>query len=338
LNPSDPPAGPGPDQAGVPEPPARAGTSTFTIEGRSAPALFVVGWIATLAGIAMVSIAILSGGTPASRILLVVGLIALGVGLIAAAGSQGIERRARGVLPYVGPSPFLVLAAVVPVTALAGLVVGIPFALLDVPLDGPFGALLGVSLQVLVYVGLLRLLVVDTGALDWPAMGVRRLDARAVLDILGGALWALPVVFATGVLGAVLFQLVPVRPDSPLPPTGTATGLALSLLAGMIVAPFGEEVLFRGFATTAWVRARGTVPGIVLGALVFAFAHIIAVSGVSALDAFQGAMVAFIGRLPIALALGWIFVRRGTIWASFGLHAAFNGILLVVAELAASGR
>jgi membrane protease YdiL (CAAX protease family) len=27
-----------------------------------------------------------------------------------------------------------------------------------------------------------------------------------------------------------------------------------------------------------------------------------------------------------------LFVRRGTIWASFGLHAAFNAILLVIAE------
>jgi len=339
LNPSDPPTDPGSDEAGVPPPlPARPGSSTFTIEGRSAPGLFVVGWIATLAGLAMVSIAILSGGTTTSRILLVVGLIPLAVGLIAGAGSQGIERRARGVLPYVGPSPFLVLAAVVPVTALAGLVVGIPFALVDVSLDGPFGALLGVTIQAGVYVGLLRLLVVDTGALDWLAMGVRRVDARAIGDVLGGALWALPVLFVTGVLGAVLFQAIPVRPESPLPPTGTAIGLALSLLAGMIVAPLGEEILFRGFATTAWVRGRGIIPGVVLGALVFAFAHIIAVSGDTATEAFQGALVAFLGRLPIALALGWIFVRRGTIWASFGLHAAFNGILLVVAELAASGR
>ena len=38
-------------------------------------------------------------------------------------------------------------------------------------------------------------------------------------------------------------------------------------------------------------------------------------------------------RIPIALALGWVFLRRGTVWASFGLHAAFNGILLVVAEV-----
>ena len=124
LNPTDPPAGPGPDEAGAP--PTRPGTSTFTIEGRSAPGLFVVGWIATLVGLGCVTIAILSGGTSAARILLVVGLIPLSIGLIAGAGSQGIERRIRGRLPYVGPSPFLVLAAVVPVTALAGLLVGVP--------------------------------------------------------------------------------------------------------------------------------------------------------------------------------------------------------------------
>src|SRR4029078_7658335 len=53
LNPSDPPTDPGSDQAGVPPPlRARPGSSTFTIEGRSAPGLFVVGWIATLAGLA----------------------------------------------------------------------------------------------------------------------------------------------------------------------------------------------------------------------------------------------------------------------------------------------
>ncbi|MFL5673868.1 MAG: hypothetical protein ACJ779_02585, partial [Chloroflexota bacterium] len=199
MTPSDPPAGPGPDEAGAPPLPVRPGSSTFTIEGRSAPGLFVVGWAATLVGLAMISIAILSGGTSASRILLVVGLVPLSLGLIAGAGSQAMDRRARGRLAYVGPSPFLVLAAVVPVSALAGLVVGIPFALFHVPLDGPFGALLGVTIQVVVYVGLLRLLIVDTGALDWLSMGLRRFDRRAMGDIVGGALWALPVVFVTGV-------------------------------------------------------------------------------------------------------------------------------------------
>ena len=33
-------------------------------------------------------------------------------------------------------------------------------------------------------------------------------------------------------------------------------------------------------------------------------------------------------RLPVALALGWVFVRRRSIWAAIGLHAAFNAVLL----------
>ena len=136
------------------------------------------------------------------------------------------------------------------------------------------------------------------------------------------------------VVSRLLLGIFPVQPVSPLPPTGEPVGFALSLLAGVIVAPFGEEILFRGFGTTAWVRGLGRWPGLVLAALVFAFAHVLTVNGTNAGDAFGLAVVGFGTRVPIALALGWIFVRRGTIWASFGLHAAFNGILLVLAEVA----
>jgi membrane protease YdiL (CAAX protease family) len=165
-------------------------------------------------------------------------------------------------------------------------------------------------------------------------MAVRRLDRTALMELAGGALWALPVVLLTGIVASVLLYVIPVEPVSPLPPTGTAPGFALSLLAGVVVAPFGEEILFRAFATTAWVRALGIRRGVILGAVVFAFAHVVTVSSSSAGDAVQLMVVAFFGRIPISLALGWLFVRRGTIWASFGLHAAFNGLLLVLAEVA----
>jgi membrane protease YdiL (CAAX protease family) len=315
--------------------PARLGTGTFTIEGRSAPALFVVGWLATLIGIGLIAVGIMSSDTNAARIILIiVGLILLSVGLIAGAGSQAIERRVRGRLPYQGPSPFLVLLASVPISLLAVLVASVPLSLAGVALDGPFGALVSVTIQAAVYIGLVRLLVVDAGALDWAAMGVQRPDRRALVEGLGGALWAIPVVFVTGIVVSILLQAVPVEPVSPLPPTGSNLGFALSLLAGVVIAPFGEEILFRAFATTAWVRGLGVTRGVVLGALVFAFAHVLTISGSSAGDAFQQAFVAFAGRVPIALALGFLFVRRRTVWASFGLHAGFNGFLLVIAEIA----
>lgn len=311
------------------------GASTFTIEGRTVPALFVLGWLASLLGLGLVLVGVLAGGGPASLGLIVVGLLLLSIGLISAAGSQGIERRARGALGYAGPSPILVFVASIPISILVLTVFAVPLNLVGIALGGPPGALLSVVIQAIVYIGLIRLLVVDTGALDWRAMGVRALDRAAIAEIAAGAVWALPVIAATVVVSIVLVAIFQVTPESPLPPTGEAAGFALSLVAGVIVAPFGEEVLFRGFATTAWVRGVGVRQGVLRAALVFALAHVLTTSGTSAGNALALAVVGFGGRVPIALALGWLFVRRKTIWASFGLHAAFNAFLLVIAEAAA---
>jgi membrane protease YdiL (CAAX protease family) len=331
----------GPSPAGPSDDPSSAGAgqlgmTTFTIEGRSAPALFVVGWLASVLGLGLVLVAAMSGGGPAWLGLVLVGLVLLSVGLVAAAGSQGIERRARGMEGYAGPSPLLVFAAAIPVSVLAVIGIGLPLGVLGVPLDGPGGALLSVVIQAVVYIALVRLLVVDTGALDWRAMGLRRVDAAAIGELIGGGLWAAPVIVATIPVSLVLLAIFPVTPESPLPPTGEAVGFALSLVAGALVAPFGEEVLFRGFATTAWVRGVGLRQGILRGALVFAVAHVLTTSGSTVGDAFGLAVVGFGTRIPIAIALGWLFVKRRSIWASFGLHATFNALLLVIAEVGVS--
>jgi membrane protease YdiL (CAAX protease family) len=296
--------------------------------------LFVIGWLGTLLGLGMIAIAVMGGDTTAAHILLIVGLALLSVGLISAAGSQGVERRVRSVLPYVGPSPWLVFAAVLPVSILAGVLVALPLDAVGMPLDGPLAVLSAVTVQAVVYVWLVRLLVVDTGALSWREMGVLRLDRAAFAEIGGGALWAIPVIGVTVVVSYVLLALFPVHPVSPLPVTPDLVGFALSLLAGVLVAPFGEEILFRAFVTTAWVRGMGLRRGVIQAALVFAFAHVLTVSGSSAGEAFGLAVVGFGSRIPIALALGVLFSQRRTMWASFGLHATFNGILLVIAEVA----
>ena len=326
VTPTDPP---------TPPPPARPGAGTFTIEGRSAPGLFVVGWLGTLVGLVAVAVALLAGGSPAAAILLLVGLVVLSIGLVALAGAQGIERRVRGGRPYAGPSPVLVFAASVPVSLVAVFLVGIPLTVTGVPVDGPIGRLASVAVQALVYIGLIKLLVVDTGALSWAQMGIKRFDGRALAELATGALWAAPVILATVVVAGVLIQLIPVTPVSPLPPTGQAVGLAIHLAAGVVIAPIGEEVLFRGFATTAWSRSLGPRRGLVLAALFFALVHVLTIGGSTAGEALGQAVVGFGSRIPVALALGWLFLRRGTIWAPLGLHAAFNAVLLVISEIAA---
>lgn len=324
----------GSDHPSPPVPPERPGASTFTIEGRSAPGLFVLGWLATLVGLGAIVVSVMSGRDLTAQVLLVVGLVILSVGLVAGAGGQAIERRARGGRAYTGPSPFIVFAAAIPISGLLLFAVGAALDAVGIPVLGPLGRLASVLLQAVVYLGLLRLLVVDSGALSWTRMGITRPTAAAFRDLGLGAAWALPVIAATIPVAAIVTRFVAVPPQSPLPPAGELGGLLVNLAAGVVVAPLSEELMFRGFATTAWMADMGRWRGVLRGALFFAVVHVLTISGAEAGQAIGVALAAFLGRIPVALALGWLFARTGTIWAPLGLHAAFNGVLIILAELA----
>jgi membrane protease YdiL (CAAX protease family) len=312
-------------------PPARPGLGTFTIEGRAAPGLFVVGWLATVLGLGSVLVAVLAGSAP---VVLIVGLVLLSVGLVAGAGAQAIERRADGRRPYTGPSPLLVFAATVPVAYLAAIVVGAILSAVGVEAPRAAADLLIIAIQAAVNVGLVALLVVGTGALSWRAMGLRGETRRALGDLAWGAVLAGPVIGLTLIVTSVLVVVFGAAPESPLPPTGELSGLLIHLAAGAVIAPISEEVLFRGVATTAWVRAHGVWPGILRAAVFFALVHVLLLAGSTVTEAAAVAIVGFAGRLPVAIALGWVFVRRDSLWAAIGLHGAFNGVLLVLADIA----
>ena len=326
------------DELDPPPPPARPGASIFTIEGRAAPALFVVGWLASLLGVSLIVV-----GALANNVLLVryLGMGLLSVGLIAGAGNQALERRARGEA-YAGPSPFLVFAAIIVVTnfiaALLGPALLAAFDALALDPAGPVGQLVSSLVTALLYVALLRLLVTGTGALTWADMQIRRFDRRALDDLaLGGAL-AIPTIGVTLILGTVLVTLFQVEPASPLPPTGVLSGLLLQLIVGAVIAPVAEELVFRGFAISAWQRTIGPDRAIIRAALLFALAHVVGIEATTFGQA-VGLIVVGIGtRLPVAWVLGLIFVRRRSLWASIGLHGTFNAVLLVLAHLALSAQ
>jgi membrane protease YdiL (CAAX protease family) len=332
----DPGAAPGPPVAGqVPEPPRRA-LRTFSLDGRRAPGLYLAGWLATVLGGPLFTAAFLSGVADAGRlVLLVVGSVLLGAGLIAAAGAQAIERRDRTDLAYRGPSPFLVFGASVPVTILATL----PIVVLGMDVSSPSATLLSVAATGGIWLGLVGLTVVGTGALRWRDIAVGLADsppARIFGDLLMGAATAVPVILATSIVAAILVGLVGVAPEGPIAIPSDRLGLVVSLLAAAVVAPIGEEVFYRGFATTAWARSIGPTAAIVRGGLFFAFVHILTLSGSEFGDAARVAVVAFLARVPVALALGWIFVRRRSLAASIGLHATFNAALILLTAMAGS--
>jgi uncharacterized protein len=102
------------------------------------------------------------------------------------------------------------------------------------------------------------------------------------------------------------------------------------LLSAVVVAPLAEEVFFRGMLFQALRDRLGRWGAILLSAVVFAGAHVVAEpSGVG------GALV-FAMILPLGVYLAWLFERRGSLAAVIGVHAAFNA--LTVGVMVAASR
>jgi membrane protease YdiL (CAAX protease family) len=170
-----------------------------------------------------------------------------------------------------------------------------------------------------------RLLVVGVGALSWSEMGIRRPDRAAIGELAYGAALGGPLVFAAGLLALLLSGFLSV-PEGPLPEAGGPLGALLNVVTAALIAPVAEEIFFRGFATTAWLRSLGENRAIVRGAIFFAAAHVLTVGGASFGEGAERALFAFLVRLPVAFALGWVFVRRRSLVSAIGLHGAYNAV------------
>jgi len=318
-------------------PPQPLGLTTFTVEGRRAPALFVVGWLGVLVGVALVLLAAMGPTGLGGAIVAAAGFAGLSIGSVLLAGSQTIEQRAAG-LPHPGPSPVLVFVAVVATSRFAGYLVGGLLLTLVGEIPRPIGDLIAVIVQAAVFLGIVQLTVVGAGAMSWADIGLAgRRPGIVGRELLGGAVFAGPVILVTSVVALAAVQLAGVTPLSPLPPTGTPSGLVLHLLAGALIAPVAEEVLFRGFALSAWLRTAGARAAIVRSSILFVLAHVLFVGGDTFGEAVRLAFVGGVVRIPIAFTLGWLFVRTGSLWGPIGLHAAFNAVLITLGETALGG-
>lgn len=91
--------------------------------------------------------------------------------------------------------------------------------------------------------------------------------------------------------------------------------LALSLLLAVVVVPFIEEFVFRGFLQPFLVQNFHDRGGVVLTAFVFAILH-----GTSA----------FLPIFVVGLMLGAVALRTRRIYASWALHALHNGLTIAL--------
>ena len=96
--------------------------------------------------------------------------------------------------------------------------------------------------------------------------------------------------------------------------TAAAAGWLLPMLAAAIlVAPAGEEAMFRGFLFRGWVRSsRSAWPAIVVISILWATLHI------------QYDWAGMLEIFAAGLFLGWMRWRSGSLALTFLLHALFN--------------
>ncbi len=96
----------------------------------------------------------------------------------------------------------------------------------------------------------------------------------------------------------------------------------MTLLIVVLLAPFVEEVLFRGLVFGN-LKGKSAVVAYLVSCLLFALLHVWQFAVVQQDVTYFLLMVQY---LVPGLVLAWVYDRTGTLWTSIGLHAAANAL------------
>lgn len=213
--------------------------------------------------------------------------------------------RARGLI---GQSLALVLAGI------AALAIALPKATMGTPMSLGFEAVFAL----LAYLAVAVVLVLrgNGAGLRWRTL-FGPLPTRGVLPLI---VLVVPVMLLT--MGAAIFVYVPlsyVAPDfverlilkGSILFTARTIGewLWLALLT-VVVAPFIEELFFRGFLLQRWARRWGTTTGVVASSAFFAVLH-----------------GEWLGHFVFGVAMALLYLETRRLWLPILAHALNNGVV-----------
>lgn len=219
------------------------------------------------------------------------------------------------------PVPWTVLDAVAIVlwTLVAQLLVGVPLAILGFGARSPLEIGLALlAVETVTAVGILAWLR-GRGILSWRILGPVRPRWRHVAVGVG-----------VGVAGFLLATVLPelVRRGFGIPPpprqqildfvaTGDP-GIWLVVVIVVLVAPFLEEVVFRGLLFQVLRRRFGLWPGIALSSVAFAIVHLELIDR----------PISLVALLVLGAWLAAALHRTGSLVVPIAAHALFNGVAI----------
>lgn len=233
---------------------------------------------------------------------------AIGAGLVELALLAVLAVAARHKHVTARPA-FAVVAGLLALSVVSSLVLVAFKATLGISLGAFLVALFAGSTALLV-IGLLAARVVARQ----PVQVGRKISTRKAIAL--GALYGVAGAGRIAVLIAILVATLKLPVHSAadafgLDPSWGPIGVGLFLVATTVVAPLGEELLFRGVLLPWLARWMRPAIAVVTSAIVFAVGHVY--YGVGAL------LIGYYG-----LVLGWARLRTGQLWASIALHALLN--------------
>jgi membrane protease YdiL (CAAX protease family) len=173
----------------------------------------------------------------------------------------------------------------------------------------------------------LPLLVVLWFGLPWlsggsfSSLGLRGFDRKT---LGAGLLGAVAMYAATIGVAQIQYALTRQKPEEAATSLfasahDPALLISFSLLA-VIVAPFMEELIFRGFAFNALARYAPVWAAALLSGLLFGYAHVVS----------QPSISAFLPLAASGIVLAYVYQRSGSLTASMLTHGLFNLVNVVL--------
>ena len=158
-------------------------------------------------------------------------------------------------------------------------------------------------------------------------LGIARGIAPATLGLRRPASWPraagliLVALLSIWVFGAILNVFLKAGEEQGLVPDGWDSSRAAPFVANFLVvalvAPFVEELTYRGLGFAAVAGSYGPVAAIVVTALAFGLAH--------------GLLVALPVLTLFGAILAWLRFKTGSVYPTMILHGVFNGAALIAA-------